>query len=348
MKILLTGGAGYIGSHTTLLLLQEGYEVVIYDSFISSSRKVINAIKLYLSKKNIIYTLSIFEGDIRDKRQLEHIFHDSTKEGRPIDAVIHFAGLKSVSESIKNPLSYWDVNVFGTVNLLDVMRSNKCFSIVFSSSATIYGSKNSMPIKENASIKPINPYGNTKAAVEKILEDLSKSKKNEWNISILRYFNPVAAHPSGTIGEDTKGDPSNLFPYITQVAIGKKPYLKVFGNDYCTTDGTGIRDYIHVMDLAEGHLAALKQMQSKSNSLEVFNLGSGQGYSVLEIIREFQKSTKCSVDYIIEPRRDGDIPISIADTNKAKKVLGWYPKKTLKEICNDGWNWQKKNPNGYQ
>ena len=347
MRLLLTGGAGYIGSHTALLLLQRGYDVIIYDSFVNSSYKVIKAIKSYLDSVGIDYKLKTIKGDIRDKSSLEKIFKDSIKEGNPIQSVIHFAGLKSVSESVNNPLSYWDVNVCGTKNLIEMMRSNQCFSLVFSSSATVYGSSASVPIKENSILSPQNPYGNTKLAVEKILYDLYLSSIKSWNISVLRYFNPVGAHPSGFIGEDPMGIPNNLFPYITQVSIGKRKLLSVYGDNWETKDGSGIRDYIHVMDLAEGHIAALNYLQSNSDGFEYFNLGSSNGYSVFEIINEFESSTGSKINYEIVDRRKGDIAISIADISKAKEFLGWSPNQSLKNMCIDSFNWQRKNPNGY-
>ncbi len=347
MRILVTGGAGYIGSHVTILLLELGFDVVIYDSFINSSSRVINRIESYLDSKKVNFKLKTIVGDIRNKSTLDKVFKDSIREGNKIEAVLHFAGLKSVSQSVDNPISYWDVNVCGTKSLLEVMRSNQCFSMVFSSSATVYGSSASVPIKENSILSPQNPYGNTKLAVEKILYDLYTSNTNPWNISVLRYFNPVGAHPSGLIGEDPKDIPNNLFPYITNVLIGKRKLLSVYGGDWETKDGSGIRDYIHVMDLAEGHIAALNYLQSNSDSFEFFNLGSSNGYSVFEIINEFKNSTGSQIPYEVVDRRRGDVAISIADIGKAMKLLVWSPKRTLKDMCIDSLNWQRKNPNGY-
>ena len=347
MRVLLTGGAGFIGSHIALLLLQKGYDVIIFDSFVNSSFNVISSIEKYLDNKNSNYNLSIVKGDIRDNENLDKIFKDSIYISNPIHTVIHLAGLKSVSDSIADPLHYWDVNVSGTLNLLDVMKRNNCYSIVFSSSATIYGSSDSIPIVEDNKISPINPYGKTKVAIENIFEDLFISNINSWKICSLRYFNPVGAHPSGLIGEDPVGIPNNLFPYISQVAIGRRKFLKVFGNDWDTEDGSGVRDYIHIMDLSEGHIDAIDFLSSKKSCFECINLGSGKGYSVFQIIREFEVSTGCKIPYSIQSRRDGDLSICYADISKAKKLLGWAPKRSLRQICLDGWNWQRKNPNGY-
>ena len=347
MRVLLTGGAGFIGSHVALLLLQKGYDVVIFDSFVNSSLKVIKAIKTYLNSTGLNFNLITVRGDVRDKESLDRIFRDSIKEHNPIQVVIHLAGLKSVSESLKDPLYYWDVNVCGTQTLLSTMRSYQCFSIVFSSSATIYGLADYVPITEDHKISPINPYGKTKVAIEHIYEDLFQSNYNLWKICSLRYFNPVSAHPSGCIGEDPIGIPNNLFPYITQVAIGRRKSLKVFGDDWNTKDGSGIRDYIHIIDLTKGHIDAIDYLTSKNSCYEVINLGSGVGYSVFQIIKEFEDVTGRQIPFAIYPRRDGDVATCYADISKAKKLLGWTPEKSLKQICLDGWNWQSKNPNGY-
>ena len=347
MRVLLTGGAGFIGSHIALLLLQKGYEVVIIDSFINSSTNVIKSIEKYFQINNLNYNLKTIIGDIRDNYILDKIFKDSIAEGRQIEAVIHLAGLKSVSESIKNPLNYWDVNVSGTKNLLSTMINNNCFSIVFSSSATIYGFSESVPINEEQNVSPTNPYGKTKVAIENMLGDVYRSNINSWRICSLRYFNPIGAHPSGFIGEDPIGTPNNLFPYITQVAIGKRSYLNVFGDDWDTRDGSGVRDYIHIMDLSEGHIKALDFFRSNESCFECINLGSGKGYSVFQIVSEFEISTGCKIPFRIKERRDGDVAECFADISKAEKLLGWYPKRNLKQICFDGWNWQRKNPYGY-
>ncbi len=347
MRVLLTGGAGFIGSHIALLLLQEGFDVVIVDSFVNSSFNVINAIKGCLDNKKLNYNLKVVNADIRDINNLDKIFNDSFIEGKKIQAVIHLAGLKSVSESVSKPLNYWGVNVCGTQNLLSTMMKNGCYTIVFSSSATIYGLPETLPIKEDHNVEPINPYGETKVAIENMLNDLYKSNKNLWRICSLRYFNPVGAHPSGFIGEDPIGIPNNLFPFIYQVAIGRRKILKVFGDDWDTDDGSGVRDYIHIMDLSEGHIDALNFLMSKQSCYEFINLGSGKGYSVFQIISEFEFSTGFKIPFLIKPRRDGDIAKCYADISKAKQLLDWFPRRSLKEICVDGLNWQSKNPNGY-
>ncbi len=347
MRVLLTGGSGFIGSHIALLLLEKGYDVFILDSFVNSSPNVIYAIKTYLDSKNLNYNLKTINGDIRDKKILDKIFQDSAKESNPIQAVVHLAGLKSVSESFADPLHYWHVNVCGTQNLLTSMKENECFSIVFSSSATVYGLTDSIPIAEDHKISPINPYGNTKVAIENMLYDLYKSNTNAWRICSLRYFNPVGAHPSGLIGEDPTGIPNNLFPYITQVAIGRRNHLNVFGDNWNTSDGSGVRDYIHIMDLSDGHIDAMDYLSSKESCLEFINLGSGNGYSVFQIISQFELCTGIEIPFLIQKRREGDVAKSFADISKAKELLGWVPKRSLNDICFDGWNWQSKNPHGY-
>ena len=345
MRILLTGGAGFIGSHIALLLLEKGYDVILLDSFVNSSSNVINSIKTYLNNNQ--YSLNTIIGDIRDKKTLEKIFNDSINDHKPINTVIHLAGLKSVSDSLANPLHYWDVNVSGTQNLLATMNKYNCYSIVFSSSATIYGLTDSVPINESCNLSPINPYGKTKVAIENMFDDLFKSNVNSWKICSLRYFNPVGAHPSGLIGEDPIGVPSNLFPYISQVAIGRRKFLNVFGDNWDTEDGSGVRDYIHIMDLSEGHLDAIDYLNSKKSCFEYINLGSGKGYSVFQIIKQFELTTGCKIPFKIQSRRDGDVAECYADISKASELLGWKPKRTLEQICLDGWNWQQKNPIGY-
>ena len=347
MRVLLTGGSGFIGSHITLLLLERGFDVLILDSFVNSSFNVINRIRDYLDNKDLQYKLETIKGDIRDKELLNHIFSDSLKESKPIDTVIHLAGLKSVSESFINPLHYWEVNVLGTLNLLLSMKEYECYTLVFSSSATIYGFSDCVPMSESHKISPINPYGKTKVAIEEMFYDLYNSSKNLWKICSLRYFNPVGAHPSGIIGEDPIGTPNNLFPFLTQVAIGRQKLLKIFGDDWETKDGSGIRDYIHIIDLAEGHLASIDYLDSTESCLEYINLGSGNGYSVFQIIRQFELSTGCHIPFSVQGRRVGDVAKCYADISKAKKLLGWTPKRSLEQICLDGWNWQMKNPNGY-
>ena len=347
MRILLTGGAGFIGSHIALLLLERGYDVFILDSFANSSSNVIERIENFLDNKSLKYKLRVINGDIRDKKILESIFSKSVMENKPIEVVIHLAGVKSVYESLTNPLYYWDVNVSGTLNLLLTMKEHQCYSLVFSSSATIYGLSDYVPILEEQKISPITPYGQTKVAVENLFYDLYKSNVNLWKICSLRYFNPVGAHPSGLIGEDPRGIPNNLFPFITQVAIGRQKILSIYGDDWETKDGSGIRDYIHIIDLAEGHLASLDYLNTSESCLEFINLGSGKGYSVFQIIRQFELSTGCRIPFSIESRREGDVAVSYADISKAKRLLSWTPKRSLEQICLDGWNWQMKNPNGY-
>ena len=347
MRVLLTGGAGFIGSHIALLLLERGYDVLILDSFANSSSNVIERIENFLDNKALKYKLRVINGDIRDKQILESIFSKCVKENKPIEVVIHLAGVKSVVESLTNPLYYWDVNVSGTLNLLLTMKEHQCYSLVFSSSATIYGLSDYVPILEEQKISPITPYGQTKVAVENLFYDLYKSNENLWKICSLRYFNPVGAHPSGLIGEDPRGIPNNLFPFITQVAIGRQKILSIYGDDWETKDGSGIRDYIHIIDLAEGHLASIDYLNTSESCLEFINLGSGKGYSVFQIIRQFELSTGCRIPFSIESRRDGDVAVSYADISKAKRLLSWTPKRSLEQICLDGWNWQMKNPNGY-
>ena len=347
MRVLLTGGAGFIGSHIALLLLERGYDVLILDSFANSSSNVIERIENFLDNKALKYKLRVINGDIRDKKILDSIFLKCVKENKPIEVVIHLAGVKSVCESLNNPLYYWDVNVSGTLNLLLTMKEHQCYSLVFSSSATIYGLSDYVPILEEQKISPITPYGQTKVAVENLFYDLYKSNVNVWKICSLRYFNPVGAHPSGLIGEDPRGIPNNLFPFITQVAIGRQKILSIYGDDWETKDGSGIRDYIHIIDLAEGHLASIDYLNTSESCLEFINLGSGKGYSVFQIIRQFELSTGCRIPFSIESRRDGDVAVSYADISKAKRLLSWTPKRSLEQICLDGWNWQMKNPNGY-
>ena len=347
MRVLLTGGSGFIGSHIALLLLEKGFDVVILDSFVNSSSNVIGRIKTYLDNNDLNYKLETINGDIRNKKFLDNIFVDSLKKNKPIDTVIHLAGLKSVSESLTNPLHYWDVNVLGTLNLLMSMKEYECYSLVFSSSATIYGLSDSVPMTEDHKISPINPYGKTKVAIENMFYDLYNSNINLWKICSLRYFNPVGAHPSGLIGEDPIGIPNNLFPFLTQVAIGRHKCLNIYGDDWDTSDGSGVRDYIHIIDLAEGHIASIDYLNSKKSCLEFVNLGSGIGYSVFQIIRQFELSTGCRIPFSIQSRRDGDVAKSYADITKAKILLGWTPKRSLEQICLDGWNWQINNPHGY-
>ncbi len=335
MKILVTGGAGYIGSHTVILLLEAGHEVVVFDNFCNASKESINRVEKIVGRK-----IEVVEGDIRDREALHHVF---SKE--KIDAVIHFAGLKAVGESVEQPLKYYENNVHGTSVLCEVMAEYGCKSIVFSSSATVYGDPHTTPIKENFPLSATNPYGRSKLFVEEILRDLYVSD-NSWKIVLLRYFNPVGAHSSGSIGEDPNGIPNNLMPFIAQTAVGKRSCLSVFGDDYDTHDGTGVRDYIHVVDLAEGHVKALDKIADLSEVMTV-NLGTGNGYSVLNMVKAFEKASGREVPYCIAPRRSGDIAACYADPAYAKEILGWEAKKGIDEMCEDSWRWQSLNPNGY-
>ena len=334
-KILVTGGAGYIGSHTVLELLDAGYEVVVLDNLSNSSIESLNRVEKITSKNIKFYNVDLLDMDSTDK-----IFSENK-----IDAVIHFAALKAVGESVAMPLKYYENNLVGTINLIKIMQKYKVKNFVFSSSATVYGDPDKVPISENAPLTATNPYGWTKLMIEQILKDIYISD-NEWNIGILRYFNPVGAHKSGMIGEDPQGIPNNLMPYITQVAVGKREELSIFGDDYNTIDGTGVRDYIHVVDLAKGHLAALIKLE-QGVGIEVYNLGTGNGYSVLQIVRAFEKASGKVVSYKIVGRRPGDIAECFADPFKAKDQLNWKAEKGLDEMCEDSWRWQSENPNGY-
>ncbi|WP_295421886.1 UDP-glucose 4-epimerase GalE [Sulfurovum sp.] len=333
--ILVTGGAGYIGSHTVVLLIEAGYDVVVFDNFCNASRESIKRVEKITGEE-----ITVIEGDIRSRKDLKKVF-----ESRTIDSVIHFAGLKAVGESVEQPLRYYDNNVYGTVSLCEVMAEYGCRSIVFSSSATVYGDPHTTPIKEDFPLFATNPYGRSKLFIEEILRDLYVSD-NRWKIVLLRYFNPVGAHESGTIGEDPSGIPNNLMPFIAQTAVGKREYLSVFGDDYDTHDGTGVRDYIHVVDLAEGHVKALDRINS-FNAVMTINLGTGKGYSVLDMVKAFEKASGKEVPYRIAPRRAGDIAKCYADPSYAKEILGWEAKKGIEEMCKDSWRWQSNNPNGY-
>ena len=351
-KILVTGGAGFIGSHTCLVLLDAGHELVVVDNLSNSSLASLNRVASLAgvapaSKAGPADRLQFVEGEIRDTPCLEAIFQQAKAKGQPIDAVIHFAGLKAVGESVAEPLRYWDVNVHGTLSLLQVMANHGCHTFVFSSSATLYGYPDHVPIPETAAIQPINPYGYTKAAAERLLNDLATSAKELWRIACLRYFNPVGAHPSGQIGEDPLGIPNNLFPFVSQVAVGRRECLQVFGGDWPTPDGTCIRDYIHVMDLAEGHRAALDCLLEEPPQLLSLNLGSGRGISVLEVIQAFAEASERPIPHAIVSRRPGDAAITVADPAEALRRLGWQTQRSLQDICRDGWAWQSANPQGY-
>ena len=349
-QILVTGGAGFIGSHTCVFLLEAGHDLVVLDDFSNSSPVALTRVAELAglaSHEPSSQRLRPVRGDIRDARCLEQVFSDAAAQLRPIEAVVHFAGLKAVGESVQDPLHYWDVNVGGTVSLLQAMQVFGCRTLVFSSSATLYGYPDQVPIKECAPIQPINPYGHTKAAVERLLNDLAASAPEQWRIGCLRYFNPVGAHPSGRIGEDPLGRPNNLFPFVSQVAIGRRPEIAVFGGDWPTTDGTCIRDYIHVMDLAEGHRAALSTLLQEPSQVLTLNLGSGHGASVLEVIQAFEAACGRPIPYKIQQRRAGDAAITVADPSAATERLGWSTRRNLQDICRDGWGWQSANPSGY-
>jgi UDP-glucose 4-epimerase len=337
MAILVTGGAGYIGSHTVVELQNAGEDVVVMDNLANSSKKCLERVEALTGKK-----VPFYEADIRDRDALEKIFSNEK-----IDSVIHFAGLKAVGESVQKPWEYYDNNVTGTLTLVDVMRKHNCKNIIFSSSATVYGDPAMIPITEECPKgQCTNPYGWTKSMLEQILSDIQKADP-EWNVVLLRYFNPIGAHKSGTIGENPNGIPNNLMPYITQVAVGKLPKLNVFGNDYDTHDGTGVRDYIHVVDLAKGHVKALKKL-APGSGLNIYNLGTGVGYSVLDIVKNFEEATGVKIPYEIKDRRPGDIAICYSKADKAKKELGWVAENGIKEMCADSWRWQSNNPNGYE
>ena len=343
-RILVTGGCGFIGSHTCLALLEKNYEVWVVDSLVNSSHLVLERIKKLSNKSN---NIQFFKGDIRDIKFIRKVFQKAINNDLPISAVIHFAGLKSVGESNYEPIKYWDVNVNGTINLIRVMEESNCRSIIFSSSATIYGVKDDSPIKESFDIESINPYGNTKIVIEKLLKDLYLSSPDEWRISSLRYFNPIGAHESGLIGEDPLGIPNNIFPLIMQVGMKRISKLQVFGNDWDTQDGTGVRDYIHVLDLADGHILAMEYLFNRKPQIINLNLGTGTGTSVLELINTFERVNNVSIPYEFTDRRRGDYATVIADNSKLIKVLNWKPKRDLLKMCVDGWRWQKSNPKGY-
>lgn len=335
--VLVTGGAGFIGSHTCVELLNAGYDIIILDNFVNSKPESLKRIKELTGKD-----FKFYQADIRDEEAMTKVFAENK-----IDAVIHFAGLKSVPQSVKEPLNYYDNNIAGTVCLCRVMDKAGCKKLVFSSSATVYGSKNPSPLREDMPTGgTTNPYGTTKYFIEQILQDLCISD-SEWGVSILRYFNPIGAHKSGRIGEDPNGIPGNLMPYITQVAIGKLECLNVCGNDYPTPDGTGVRDYIHVVDLALGHIKALDRLL-KVKGCEVYNLGTGKGYSVLDVVKAFEKASGIKINYRIAPRRAGDVACCYADATKAKEVLGWQAQYDIDDMCADSWRWQSQNPNGLE
>lgn len=336
MSILVTGGAGYIGSHTTVELIQAGYDVVIVDDLSNSKATVIDRIEKITGTRPRFYQVNIL-----DEEKLDHIFQTET-----IEAIIHYAAFKAVGESVQNPIKYYSNNLGGLLSILKAMNKHKVQRIVYSSSATVYGTENPSPLSEKMPTGQVtNPYGYTKLMGERILKDTSKAHPN-WSITILRYFNPIGAHESGLIGEDPQGIPNNLMPYITQVAIGKLEKLHIFGNDYDTPDGTGVRDYLHVVDLAKGHVSAIRYAE-EHEGLETINLGTGQGYSVLDLVQTFEKVNHLSLPYVIDPRRPGDVASCYADPSYAKELLGWQTEKTLDDMCRDSWHWQESSPHGY-
>lgn len=336
MQVLVTGGAGYIGSHTCLELLHDNHEVVVIDSLINSRAESLKRVQQLTGK-----SLTFYQADLLDKDQLQRIF-----DAHDLDAVIHFAGLKAVGESVALPLKYYQNNITGTLNLCEVMANRGVKNIVFSSSATVYGNPPTMPVQEDSPLSVTNPYGRTKLIMEDIFADIHQADA-EWNIVILRYFNPVGAHGSGQIGEDPNGTPNNLMPYIAQVAVGKLPKLRIFGNDYDTPDGTGIRDFIHVVDLAEGHLRALNKL-AMDPGIVIYNLGTGRGYSVMEALAAFEAAVGKPIPYEVVGRRAGDVARSYADPSKAQRELGWTAERDIADMCTDAWRWQSQNPNGYQ
>ncbi|WP_129408518.1 UDP-glucose 4-epimerase GalE [Marinitoga lauensis] len=335
MAVLITGGAGYIGSHACVEFLNAGYEIVVMDNFSNSKPEALKRIKELTGKD-----FKFYEVDLLDKNGMKKIFDENK-----IEAVIHFAGLKAVGESVKIPLKYYHNNITGTLNLLEIMQEKNVKKIVFSSSATVYGNPEKIPVTEDAPLSATNPYGRTKLFIEYILKDLYVSD-NEWSIALLRYFNPIGAHPSGRIGEDPNGIPNNLMPYITQVAVGKREKLYVFGNDYDTHDGTGVRDYIHVVDLVIGHIKALEKIMEDSG-VKIYNLGTGVGYSVLDVVKAFEEANGVKIPYEITDRRPGDVDKLYANPAKALKELSWKAERNTVDMCRDSWNWQKNNPDGY-
>ena len=335
-RILVTGGAGYIGSHTVVELIAAGYEAIIVDNFSNSSVEVLDRLKTITG-----VDVPFYKGSISDKEFMNRVFGENQ-----IDAVIHFAAYKAVGESVQEPLKYYKNNVCGTISLLDVMKLHKVEHIIFSSSATVYGMNNISPLTEDLSTSAINPYGYTKLMMEQILTDVALAN-SDWSVTNLRYFNPIGAHESGLIGEAPNGIPNNLMPYITQVAVGKLQELSVFGNDYDTYDGTGVRDYIHVVDLAKGHVLALKH-NLENKGVAVFNLGTGIGYSVLDMVKAFENVNGVKIPYTIKDRRPGDVATCFADASKANDILGWKAEKTLQDMMRDSWRWQSSNPNGYE
>ena len=348
-SILVTGGAGFIGSHTCLTLIENGYKIIVVDSFENSSPKSLEKVKQILKLKNLDFSnkIKIFKLDLRDETSLRNVFLEANNSGYPINSVIHFAGLKAVGESVEDPLLYWDVNVNGAITLLKIMEKNNCKTMVFSSSATIYGINSNQKISEKSKISPINPYGSTKVAIENLCNDIFNKNKKEWRIANLRYFNPIGAHPSGLIGEDPIGKANNIFPIILDVAVGTNKMFKIFGQEWPTTDGTGVRDYIHVVDLAEGHLKTLEYLKNSDPQILNLNLGTGIGTSVLGLINSFEKVNNIKIPYEFSSPRKGDASCVIANNALAKRTLDWSPTRTIEDACLDGWHWRSNNPNGF-
>ena len=347
-RILVTGGSGFIGSHTCCALLEDNYDLLVIDSLVNSSFKSIERIKkIFMDKKiDISENLNFIKGDLRDKNFIDSVFEKAIKEKKPIEGVVHFAGLKVVSESILKPLVYWENNLIGSLNLIRSMEENNCKNIVFSSSAAVYGTSTVDLVNENSKVCPINPYGSTKLAVENILNNIFTDKSKKWKIAILRYFNPIGAHHTGLLGENPLQKPNNIFPIIINAAYENKP-MKVFGKDWSTHDGTCIRDYIHVVDLANVHVKALNYLIKNQRELITLNIGTGKGISVLDLINTFQETNNVEVPFVFDKRRAGDLGRLVADNSKAKNILNWYPQNCLEEMCLNGWKWKCLNPNGY-
>ena len=342
-NILITGGAGFIGSHICLELLEKDFNIYVADSFINSSVKVFEKLKLIINNSSdySVNKINVFEGDIRDEEFLKNIFLEASKNNEKIDCVIHLAGLKSVRESVENPLLYWDVNVNGSLNLFKVMEENNCKTLLFSSSATVYGNSGAIPFKESNKLEPINPYGQTKATIEKILRNISDTNSHSWKIFNLRYFNPIGAHPSGLIGENPTVDAENIFPVILQVAAGIRKKLLIFGNDWDTIDGTCQRDYIHIIDLARAHVKSIEHLSQENFCNLALNVGRGKSVSILQLLKTFERVNNLKINYEFVKRRDGDVPILYADTSLFQKKLKWKNEKNLEDMCKDGWKWQQ-------
>lgn len=342
-NILITGGAGFIGSHICLELLEKDFNIYVADSFINSSVKVFEKLKLIINDSSdySLNKINVFEGDIRDKKFLNNIFFEAIKKNEKIDCVIHLAGLKSVRESVENPLLYWDVNVNGSLNLFKVMEENNCKTLLFSSSATVYGNSGAIPFKESNKLEPVNPYGQTKATIEKILRNISGANCQSWRIFNLRYFNPIGAHPSGLIGENPIVNAENIFPIILQVAAGIREKLLIFGNDWKTIDGTCQRDYIHILDLARAHVKSIEHLSQENFCNLALNVGRGQSVSILQLLKTFERVNNLKVNYEFVRRRDGDVPTLYADTSLFQKKLKWKTEKNLEDMCKDGWKWQQ-------